>query len=382
MNTIYFDNNATTPVPPEVRRAMLDCLEKNFGNPSSNHRFGESARHALDLAREQTASLINAPASRIIFTSGGSEANNMALMSAVSAHPEKKHLITSAVEHDSVLKPMRWLEMRGYELTLLPVRPDGSLDLATLSSAIRPDTAMVSLMAANNETGVIWPIDEISRICREKNVLYHCDAVQCAGKEVLDMGESPVNYLTMTGHKLHSAKGIGALYAQRGTPVIPLILGAGQEQGLRAGTENVAGAVGFGLACEMAVPKLLENRTKLRAMRDHLEQGITVAIPDARINGQGQPRLANTVNVSFKHTASGALIQELDDRGIAVSAHAACHSGDLNPSHVLTAMGVEEEYLHGTLRISLSRYNTMAEIDHFLAILPELVTRSRHGFAK
>lgn len=381
MDKIYFDNNATTQVPLEIRQAMLESLEKNFGNPSSGHRFGEDARYALDSGRDQIAALLNAPASRIVFTSGGSESNNMAILSAAKALPDKKHLITSVVEHDSVLEPMRHLEKKGYELDILAVSENGGLDIEALIKAIRPDTALISLMGANNETGVIWPIAEIAEICRAKKVLFHCDAVQLVGKEVLDMEATQIDYLTVASHKLHGPKGIGALYARRGAPLSPIILGAGQEAGLRAGTENVTGAVGFGMACEIAGEKISESKKNMAAMRDRLELKITQTLPGTRVNGKGQPRLANTLNISFEHTASSALIQELDERGISISAHSACHSGDLNPSHVLTAMGIPEEYLHGTLRISLSRYNTMAEVDHFLAILPNLVTRSREGFA-
>ncbi|MCF6291295.1 MAG: cysteine desulfurase [Desulfobacterales bacterium] len=381
MKKIYFDNNATTPVIAPVRRAIQACLEDDFGNPSSDHGFGEAAKHVLERARDQVAGLINAPSSRLFFTSGGTEANNLAIFSAAAANPARKHLITSAVEHPSVLRPLQYLREQGYELEILEVDEDGGLDLDRLRAAIRPDTGLVSLLGGNNETGVIWPLAEISALCREKKVLFHCDSVQLAGKEPIDAQELEADYLTLAAHKLHGPKGIGALYARRRAPLTPMILGAGQEQGLRAGTENVAGAAGFGTACELAGRDLSENRRKIQKMRDQLEQEILATIPETRVNGQGQPRLANTCNVSFRHCPANALIQELDDRGIAVSAHSACHSGDLNPSHVLTAMRIPEEYLHGTLRISLGSSNTMAEVETLLNILPGLVRKFRHGFA-
>ena len=361
---------------------MLRYLDEHFGNPSSGHRYGEAARHGLEQARARVATLINAEPNRVIFTSGGTEANNMAIASGAAANPARKHLLTSAVEHASVLKPLEFLARhQGYQLEVLPVATDGGLDLEEVAAAIRPETALVSLMAANNETGVVWPLAEIAALCRSRSVFFHCDAVQMAGKEEIDVRRLGVDYLSLAGHKLHGPKGIGALYVRRGAPLVPLILGAGQENGQRAGTENVAAAVGFGKACELAVESLPHYRSRISVMRDRLEKEILAAIPEARINGNEQPRLANTINVSFKNCASGALIQELDERGIAVSAHAACHSGDLTPSHVLAAMQVPETFQHGTLRISLSRFNTMDEVEALLAVLPGIVARSRRGFA-
>ena len=382
MRKIYFDNNASTPLEPAVRAAMLPYLDDRFGNPSSGHRFGEAAHGGIETARQQAAAFLGGAPNRVIFTSGGSEANNLAIWSAVLAHPERKHLVTSAVEHASVLAPLAFLRQRfGYELTILPVDHRGALDLAALAAAIRPDTALVSLMGANNETGVLWPVDKIGALCRERGVFFHCDAVQMAGKFSLDLAALPVDYLTVSAHKLHGPKGAGLLYARRTVPVTPMIMGSGQEHGQRTGTENVAGIVGFGKACELAGGGVAEHAEQLRAMRDRLEAGILAQIPEATINGGGMARLANTCNVSFKHASGAAMIQELDERGIAVSAHAACHSGDLDPSHVLRAMGVVEAYLHGTLRISLSRFNTMAEVDELLALLPGIVAKSRQGFA-
>lgn len=381
MKRIYLDNNATTPVDPVVQQAMLPCFHEKFGNPASGHRFGEETKIAVEHAREQVAELINCHPDRLIFNSGGSEGNNTAILSAAADFPAKKHIISSRVEHASVLKPLKFLKSKGYEIELLPVDGEGGLDCDALSAAIRPDTALVSLMAANNETGVIWPIDQISAICMDKNVLFHCDAVQMIGKVKIDLSRLQVDYLTVAAHKLHGPKGVGALYVERTAPLTPLVLGADQENGRRAGTENVPGIVGLGMACELAEIGLADYQSKVAFLRDYLEKSILDNIPDLLINGGQLPRLPNTTNVSFKHCPSVGIIQELDERGIAVSAHSACQSGDLDPSHVLAAMNVPEIYRHGTLRISLSRTSTKAEVDALLALLPAFVAKSRQGFA-
>ncbi|MHB8988003.1 MAG: cysteine desulfurase family protein [Desulfobulbia bacterium] len=381
MQSIYFDNNASTPLAPEVREGMAPYLAEWFGNPASSHRFGEAARRGLDLAREQVAGLLGCHPGRIVLNSGGTEGNNTAILSAVWANPGKKHIISSQVEHGSVLAPLEFLASQGYEVELLGVDENGALDLGTLKGAIRPDTALVTLMGANNETGVIWAIGEIADICRERGVLFHCDAIQLAGKAIFSAEALGVDYLTIAGHKLHGPKGAGALYVRRTTPFTPLIMGSGQEHGRRSGTENVPGLVGLGAACALAMGMDEAAHPRLAALRDRLEAGILAAIPEVRINGAASPRLVNTTNVSFRHAASAGLIQDLDAGGIAVSAHAACESGDVNPSHVLRAMRVPEPFLHGTLRISLSRYNTEAEVAALLALLPQAVARSRQGFA-
>lgn len=379
---IYLDNNATTMVAPEVREVMLPFLGDAFGNPSSGHRFGEEARNAVELARQQVADFLCCHANRLVFTGGGTEANNQAILSAISSAPHKKHIIASEVEHASVLKPLEFLaSVMGYEVELLKVNDQGGLSLEQLNAAIRSDTVLVSLMAANNETGIIWPIQEMAALCRQRGVLFHCDAVQLAGKEAIDLSLWPVDYLAIAGHKLHGPKGVGVLYAARTAPITPLIRGAGQENGRRAGTENVPGLVGFGKACELAGQFLVDYRPKIGALRDQLEQGIRNSIPDVIINCEEHLRLANTTNVSFANCSSAALIQELDERGIAVSAHSACHSGDLDPSHVLKALNIPEIYLHGTLRISLSRMNTSDEILSLLSVLLQAVAKSRRDFA-
>ncbi|OGR00064.1 MAG: aminotransferase class V [Deltaproteobacteria bacterium RIFOXYD12_FULL_55_16] len=381
MQKIYFDNNASTPLDPTVREAMAPYLSKCFGNPASSHFFGEAARRGLNLAREQVAGLLGCQPGRIIFNSGGSEGNNTAILSAARANPAKKHLISAQVEHGSVLAPLKFLAGQGYEVELLRVNENGALDLEALKGAIRADTALVSLMGANNETGVIWPIAEIAAICRERGVLFHCDAIQLAGKAFFSAEALGVDYLTIAAHKLHGPKGAGALYVRRAAPFTPLIMGSGQEEGRRAGTENVPGLVGLGQACALAQAVDPAAHQRLAALRDRLETGIIAAIPETRINGAASPRLINTSNVSFRHAASAGLIQDLDAGGIAVSAHAACESGDLDPSHVLRAMRVPEDFLHGTLRLSLSRFNTAAEVEALLTLLPKAVARSRQGFA-
>jgi len=382
MPKIYFDNNATTPLAPEVVATMALSLKENFGNPSSGHALGEKARRAVEEGRERVAALLHCPPERLVFTGGGSEANCQAILSAVLARPRARKIVTSAVEHPSVQQPLNFLEKHhGYQIQRLPVDNAGRLDAARLRAALSEDTALVSLMAANNETGVLWDMAELGAICRERGVLCHCDAVQLAGKEEIRAEEWPVDYLSLAAHKLHGPKGCGALYLARTAPVTPLIMGAGQEGGRRAGTENVAGIVGFGLACELAAAHLAgEGREKLAALGRKLEAGIGGGCPGALINGGQAPRLANTTNVSFEHCSAVQMIQDLDDRGFVVSAHAACHSGDLDPSPVLAAMAVPESYRHGTLRISLSRMNSEAEVNAFLALLPEVVERSRQVF--
>jgi cysteine desulfurase len=382
MERIYFDNNATTPLDPEVREAMLPYLGEYFGNPSSGHRFGEQALSGINNAREQVASLLNCSPKRLFFTSGGTEANNTAIWSAIAAFPEKKHIVTSVVEHASILKPFEFLQQRfGYAIELLPVSRDGALDLQQLAASIRPDTALVSLMGANNESGVIWPLQEIGELCQEKKALFLCDAVQLVGKEPINLEALPVDYLAVAAHKLYGPKGSGALYVKRTAPFAKLIMGANQEMDLRAGTENVSGVVGLGQASELAGKYMESGKSQVLNLRNRLQERILQEIDDAIINGASQPRLQNTLNVSFKNCASGAMVQELDERGIAVSAHSACHSGDLDPSHVLRAMAVPETHIHGTLRISLSKFNTSREVDVFCDILPGIVAKSRQGVA-
>ena len=382
MERIYFDNNATTPLDPAVHEAILPYLGECFGNPSSGHRLGEQALAGINNARDQVAFLLNCAPKRLFFTSGGTEANNTAIWSAITAFPEKKHIIASVVEHASILKPLEFLQQRfGYTIELLPVSGDGGLDLQQLAESIRPDTVLVTLMGANNESGVIWPLEAIGALCREKEVLFLCDAVQLVGKQPLDLETLQVDYLAVAAHKLHGPKGSGALYVKRTAPFAKLIMGASQEMNHRAGTENVAGIVGLGQACELAGKYLESGKSEVHDLCNRLQKRILQEIDGAIVNGASQPRLTNTLNVSFKNCASGAMVQELDERGIAVSAHSACHSGDLDPSHVLRAMAVPETHIHGTLRISLSRFSTSREVDIFCETLPGIVAKSRQGVA-
>lgn len=382
MKRIYFDNNATTPLDPVVREAMLPYLAECFGNPSSGHWFGEQALAGINNARVQVASLLKCPPKRLIFTSGGTEANNTAIWSAISAFPEKKHIVTSVVEHPSILKPLEFLRQRfGYTIEMLPVGRDGDLDLQQLAAGIRPDTALVTLMGANNENGVIWPLEEIGALCQDKKVLFLCDAVQLVGKKPVNLETLQVDYLTVAAHKIHGPKGNGALYVKRTAPFAKLIMGASQEMDHRSGTENVAGIVGLGQACELAEKYLESEVSEVLNLRNRLQERILQEIDDVIVNGANQPRLSNTLNVSFKNCASGAMVQELDEKFIAVSAHSACHSGDLDPSHVLRAMAIPESHIHGTLRISLSRFNTRQEVDVFCETLPAIVAKSRQGVA-
>lgn len=377
MQRIYLDNNAGTPASPEVIAEMLPYFATLYGNPSSNHWFGQQARAAIEEARDRAAALIHAPSSRVFFTSGGSEANNAVIWGVVHAVPGKRHIIASRVEHRSVLEPLTFLCGRGYEVELLDVDKKGGLDIEGLKKRLRPDTLLVSLIGANNETGVLWPIAEIGGLLRERGILFHCDGVQMPGKTEIDVRTLVVDFLSMSGHKLHGPKGVGAVYIRRGAPFVPLIMGGGQENNLRAGTENVPGIVGFGKATELAAAGLACYGRNVGLLRDQLEAAVLARIPDALVNGAGLPRLRNTINISFKGASAEAMVQELDELGFAVSAHSACHSNDLDPSHVLSAMGVPEDYLHGTLRISLGCQNTAEEIDNFLRVLPAVVAKSR-----
>jgi cysteine desulfurase len=377
VKSIYFDNNATTPVDPLVCEAMLPYLKERFGNPSSPHRFGQSANEGITMARDNVSALIGCHPERLIFTSSGTESNNTAIWCAVRANPDKKHIISSQVEHHSVVRLLEFLQKHGYDIQLLSVDQQGKLDLEELGRSIGERTALVSLMGANNETGVIWPIKEIGEIVKSKGVLFQSDAVQMLGKVPLDMKEIPVDYLSISSHKIHGPKGAGAIYVRRGVPFSPLIFGGRQEKDRRAGTENVPAIVGFGKAAELALSHLQRGvDARLKTMRDYLENQIRTRIPEVKINGAGQPRLPNTLNASFRHASSEAMVQELDEKCIAISARATCETGTVEPSHVLRAMGIEEDYIYGSLRISLSRFNTIEEIEVFLDILPLIVQKS------
>lgn len=377
MKTIYVDNNATTCVAPEVIDAMLPFFKEMWGNPSSMHTFGGQVEKYVDKAREQVAALINADPNEIVFTSCGTESDNTAIHSVLLASPSKKHIITTSVEHPAVFNLCKTLEKEGYEVTFLPVDGQGHLDIENLKSKIRKDTAIVSIMWANNETGVIFPVKEIALICAEKNVPLHVDAVQAAGKIEINMAEVPVTYLALSGHKLHAPKGVGVLYIRKGTPFHPWLLGGHQEAGRRGGTENVASIVGMGLACELAQKNMEEEAKKLAQLRDLLEKGIIDSIPKSYVNGDPRIRLPNTTNISFEGIEGEAILLLLNEYGICASSGSACTTGSLEPSHVLVAMGVPFERAHGSIRFSLSRYNTREEILFILEKLPGIVERLR-----
>lgn len=377
---IYMDNNATTRVAPEVVEAMMPFLTEFYGNPSSMHNFGAEAGRGLSQARDQVANLVNArAANEVIFTAGGSESDNLGIVGTLRAFPDKKHVVTSSVEHPAVLGLCRDLEMRhGYEVDFIGVDPDGSLDLDELRSKVREDTAVVSIMMANNETGVLFDTAAIGEIVKEKGSVFHVDAVQAAGKLPLDMQKlDTVDMLSISGHKLHAPKGVGALYVRKGTRLRPLIVGGHQERGRRAGTENVASCVALGAACKLAELHREDENTRVKALRDRLEAKILPSVPDCRVNGAVDPRLPNTSNISFDFIEGEGILLLLDRAGIAASSGSACTSGSLEPSHVLKAMGVPFISAHGSIRFSLSRFNTEAEIDYVAQVVPRIIQRLR-----
>jgi len=373
----YLDNNATTRVAPEVVEAMLPYLTEQWGNPSSAYTFGKKAGHAVAEAREKVAALINANPREIIFTSCGTESNNAAINSALTSQPGKRHVITTVVEHSANIQFGQTLEKRGCEVTWIPVDRAGQLDVHEIHEAIREDTAIVSVMLANNETGVIYPVEEIAAICRAKGVLFHTDAVQTPGKLKLDVKAMEVDFLSLSAHKLHAPKGIGMLYVRKGVSFQPYVMGGGQEQGRRGGTENVANMVAFGKAAEIAMASLEENLDRIRALRDRMEEGIISSMEGVTRNGAKEPRLANTSNLSFTNCEAEAILLLLDREGICASSGSACTTGSMAPSHVLTAMGLTPELAMSAVRLSLSKYSTDEEVDHLLAKMPEIVAKLR-----
>jgi len=374
-SVIYLDNNATTQVDPEVVEAILPYLTQYYGNPSSMHSFGGQVGKALKQARVQVASLLGAEESEIIFTSCGTEGNNTAIRAAIAAQPERKHLITTQVEHACVLNLFKQLEKQGYTVTYLSVDRKGQLDLMELEAAITGSTALVSTMYANNETGTVFPIEQIGAVAKEYGATFHVDAVQVAGKLPLNMKTSTIDLMTISGHKLHAPKGVGALFVRRGFRFRPLLIGGHQERGRRAGTENVAGIIGLGKAAELAELHLADVITE-KKLRDRLEKGL-LAIPNTEINGDPKHRLPNTTNIGFKYIEGEAILLSLDQYGICASSGSACTSGSLEPSHVLRAMGLPYTTLHGSIRFSLSRYTTEADVDRVLEVMPGIVQRLR-----
>jgi cysteine desulfurase len=376
---IYFDNNATTPVAPEVIEKMIPLLSDHFGNPSSMHSFGARAGDEVAEARDKVQSLVGAAQlSEIVFTGGGSESDNLAIVGTLHAHPAKRHLITTAVEHPAVLGLCRDLEKRhGYEVTYLQVDGQGHLDLDELRQSLREDTAVVSVMMANNETGVIFDCEAIGEIVKANGSVFHVDGVQAAGKLPLDMKSSTIDLFSLSGHKLHAPKGVGALYVRKGTKIRPLIVGGHQERGRRAGTENVASLAGLGVACDLAAANIGHENTVVRGLRDDLEKGLLSAIGATQANGDPDCRLPSTSNISFQYIEGEGILLLLDRVGVAASSGSACTSGSLEPSHVLRAMGLPFTLTHGSIRFSLSRYNTQAEVDFVIKALPPIIERLR-----
>lgn len=375
---IYLDHNATTPPAAEVIDAMLPYLREQWGNPSSLHNFGRSVASALDRAREATAALLGAARpSEVIFTSGGTESDNAAIRALAAADPKKRHIVTTAVEHSAVLQSCRALEQAGYTVTFLPVARDGTLSIDAVANAIRPDTACATIMWANNETGVCFPIPAIAELLAARGVPLHVDAVQAAGKIPIDVQRVPIATLAISAHKFHGPKGIGALYVRRGTPFTPFIAGGSQEYGRRAGTEAVPNIVGLGLAATLAKQSLDGCATRVRALRDRLERELLARLPGAHINGAADQRVPNTLNISFPGVDGEGLILGLSERGVCASTGSACRAGSTEPSHVLHAMRLSPAELAGTLRLSLSRYTTETEIDEAIPIIASVVQARR-----
>ncbi len=377
MTTIYLDNNATTRIAPEVLEEMMPYLTDLYGNPSSMHTFGGQLHRKVEEARGKVASLLGAEPEEIIFTSCGTESDNAAILSAVESHPRKKHVITTRVEHPAVLNFCKHLARKGHRVTFVPVNHLGQLDLDFLFKSIDDDTAVVSIMFANNETGVIFPVAEIAERLKERDILFHTDAVQAAGKLSIDLKSLPADMISISGHKLHAPKGIGVLYVRKGTRFSPFVIGGHQERGRRAGTENVASIIGLGKACELADKFLHEETTYLKTLSDRLETALLSCCPDARINGDIENRLPNTTNISFEYVEGEAILLRLNEFGICASSGSACTSGSLEPSHVLRAMGIPYTAVHGSIRFSLSRFTTEKEIDTVIDVMPGIIKELR-----
>lgn len=375
MKTVYLDNNATTMTAPEVVQAIGPYFSERYGNPSSMHSFGGNLARDVAVAREQLAQLIGASPQEIVFASGGTESDSTAIMSAIATQPDRREIVTSRVEHPAVLNLCKHLaRSKGYTVRWLSVDKEGMLDLDEARSRITDQTAVVSVMWANNETGVTFPVQELAEMAYERGALFHTDAVQAVGKIPMDLGTSNINFLSLSGHKLHCVKGIGALYIKKGTRFSPFIIGGHQEADRRGGTENVPGIVALGTAATLVSNESQQTIERIRNLRDRLQNGILQAVPAARINGHLECRLPNTLNIGFEFVEGEAILMRMDEKGICASSGSACTSGALEPSHVLRAMGVPFTAVHGSIRFSLSRYTTEQEIDYVIRELPGIIS--------
>ncbi len=378
MKTVYTDNNATTKVADEVIEEMLPYFGQLYGNPSSMHTFGDQVGQKVVDARQQVADLINADPEEIIFTSCGTESDNSAIYAAIRAFPEKKHIITSNVEHPAINNLYKYLrDKKGYEVTFVPVDKKGLLDLDLLYKSMSDNTAIISLMWANNETGVLFPIEEIAKKANEKGILFHTDAVQAAGKVPIDVKKTGVDMLSMSGHKIHAPKGIGVLFVKKGFKFSPFMVGGHQEKGRRGGTENTVSIIGLGKACQLAKEYLPTMNTSVRELRDYLQAQLLEKIPGTSVNGDIEQRLPNTLSIGFDAVEGESILLMLDREGICASSGSACTSGSLDPSHVLMAMEVPFKSAHGSIRFSLSHYNTKEEMDHIVATMIPTIERLR-----
>jgi cysteine desulfurase len=379
-NVIYMDNNATTRIAPEVLEAMLPFLTDCYGNPSSMHTFGGQVGRAVAEARGHVADLLGAEPEEIVFTSCGTESDSTAILSALQTFPEKRHVIKTKVEHPAVknlCENVDKLTGQPHRITRLGVEPDGTLKLDSYKEALADDTAVVSAMWANNETGVLFPVEEMAALAKERGILFHTDAVQAVGKIPINMKKNQIDFLSLSGHKLHAPKGVGVLYVRKRTPFVPFLHGGHQEKGRRGGTENVAAIVGLGKACQLAGKMMTEENTRVRALRDKLEHGLLAAVPKSMLNGHAELRLPNTSNISFEYVEGEAILLHMNRHNICASSGSACTSGSLEPSHVLRAMGVPFTAAHGSIRFSLSIYNTEEEVDFVLAKMPEIIAGLR-----
>ncbi len=374
---IYLDNNSSTRIDPAVLEEMMPFLTSRYGNPSGSHRFGAQVKEATNLARERVAAMLGCQPNEIVFTSCGTESDNAAIHSALQMSPDRRHVVTTAVEHNAVLNYCEAVVRRGCQVTVVPVDEQGRVDVEEIEAAIRPDTAIVSVMWANNEIGVIYPVKKVAEICRARGVFFHTDAVQAVGKMAIDLADLPIHFLSLSGHKLHAPKGVGALYVNRKARFQPLIVGGPQENGRRAGTDNVASIVGLGKAAELAVETLEEENTRVLALRDRFEKTLLAELEDVQVNGDPNARLPNTSNLAFTGVDAQAILLKLDQAGICCSLGSSCTTGAVQPSHVLRAMHFSSERARSSMRFSFGRFNTEPELDKVLEILPRIVRNLR-----